>query len=73
MLCAKVRGHYTYYGILGNIRSLGSFSQQVRRSWLRWLNRRNNKRNFIWEKFLIFLERYPLPTPKIVHSIFKGK
>jgi hypothetical protein len=52
MLCAKVRGHYAYYGILGNIRSLGSFSQQVRRSWLRWLNRRNNKRNFIWEKFL---------------------
>jgi len=73
MLCAKVRGHYAYYGILGNIRSLGSFYQQVRRSWLRWLNRRNHRRSIIWEKFLIFLERCPLPTPKIVHSIFKGK
>jgi group II intron reverse transcriptase/maturase len=72
-LCEKVRGHYAYYGITGNIRSLGEFLHQVRRSWRRWLNRRNNRRNVIWEKFLTFLERYPLPTPKIVHSIFKGK
>jgi group II intron reverse transcriptase/maturase len=72
-LCEKVQGHYTYYGILGNIRSLGSFYQQVRRCWQRWLNRRNNRRKLIWEKFLTFLERYPLPAPKIVHSIFKGK
>jgi len=72
-LCAKVRGHYNYYGITGNIRSLGRFLNQVHRSWQRWLNRRNTKRGFLWEKFNVLLERYPLPTPKIVHSIFKGK
>jgi len=72
-LCAKVRGHYGYYGITGNIRSLGKFLYQVVRRWKRWLNRRNNKRNLIWEKFNHLLTRFPLPTPKIVHSIFKGK
>ena len=72
-LCAKVRGHYAYYGITGNVRSLDCFLHQVKRSWQRWLNRRNNRRKFIWEKFQTFLERCPLPTPKIVHSIFNRK
>jgi group II intron reverse transcriptase/maturase len=72
-LCAKVRGHYGYYGITGNIRSLRMFHHQVVRRWKRWLNRRNNKRNLFWEKFKLLLSRLPLPTPKIVHSIFKGE
>ena len=72
-LCEKVRGHYAYYGITGNIRSLGKFLNQVHRSWQRWLKRRNSKRKFVWEKFNLLVARYPLPTPKIVHSVFKGK
>jgi len=72
-LCEKVRGHYGYYGITGNIRSLGRFFYQVRCLWRRWLNRRNRKRNLTWERFSNLLTRYPLPIPKIIHSIFKGK
>ncbi len=72
ILCAKVRGHYAYYGITGNSRSLGKFFYRVRRGWKRWLGRRNNKRLF-WEKFELLLERFPLPIPKIVHSVFKRK
>jgi group II intron reverse transcriptase/maturase len=70
-LCIKVRGHYGYYGITGNIRYLRKFLNQVERSWRRWLNRRNNKRSFTWEKFKDFLARYSLPIPKVVHSVFK--
>ena len=70
-LCEKVRGHYGYYGITGNSRSLGKFLNQVLRSWLRWLNRRNSRRDFTWEKFSLLLKRYPLPSSKIVHSVFK--
>ena len=72
-LCEKVRGHYGYYGITGNSRSLGKFLHRVHRSWQRWLNRRNRKRNLTWEKFNALLKRFSLPTPKIVHSVFKGK
>jgi group II intron reverse transcriptase/maturase len=70
-LCEKVRGHYGYYGITGNIRSLGKFLRQVCRCWRRWLNRRNSKRNCAWEKFKLLLARYSLPIPKIVHSVFR--
>ena len=72
-LCAKVRGHYSYYGITGNMRQLKCFLCQVQRSWRRWLNRRNSKRGFTWEKFQKFLTRYSLPIPKIVQSVFNGK
>jgi len=70
-LCAKVRGHYAYYGITGNMQSLGSFVLQVKRRWKQWLNRRNSERDMTWEKFNLLLKCYPLPAPKIVHSIFK--
>ena len=72
-LCEKVRGHYSYYGITGNIRSLGKFLVQVQRSWRRWLERRTNKWKLTWEKFQSLLQRCPLPVPNIVHSIFKRK
>ena len=72
-LCEKVRGHYCYYGITGNSRSLGWFVNQVRRIWKKWLGYRHRKGNWVWEKFSLLLARYPLPTPKIVHSIFNRK
>jgi hypothetical protein len=72
-LCEKVRGHYGYYGITGNMLSMRRFLYQVHRSWQRWLNRRNSKRSFTWEKFELLLARYSLPIPKIVHSAFKRK
>jgi group II intron reverse transcriptase/maturase len=72
-LCTKVRGHYGYYGITGNFRSLGRFRDQVHRSWQRWLNRRKNRMKFTWEKFNLLLARYSLPIPKIVHSVLKRK
>jgi group II intron reverse transcriptase/maturase len=72
-LCEKLRGHYGYYGITGNARSIGLFLYNVRRSWHRWLNRRSDRGSFTWEKFNLLLKRYTLPFPKIVHSVFTGK
>ena len=42
-LTAKLRGHYTYYGITGNIASLSNFRYHVTRIWYKWLCRRSNK------------------------------
>ena len=72
-LCEKVRGHYGYFGMTGNMRALARFQNRVLRCWLRWLNRRNSRRDFIWEKFNVLLKRYPLPSPRIVHSVFREK
>jgi group II intron reverse transcriptase/maturase len=70
-LCQKVRGHYAYYGITSNFRSLGGFQQAVKRVWRKWLDRRNSRREMTWTRFELLLQRYPLPKPRIVHSYIK--
>lgn len=67
-LCRKVRGHYGFYGITFNLRSLNRYYEQVKRSWRKWLNRRNRDNDMVWERFNRLLEHYPLPKPRIVHS-----
>ena len=65
----KLSGHYSYYGITGNMRSLSCFHETVRRIWMKWLNRRGGRR-LNWVGFARLLARYPLPTARIVHSIY---
>jgi group II intron reverse transcriptase/maturase len=64
----KLKGHYGYYGVTGNLRSLTRFVRGVERGWFRWLNRRSDKKCLNWEKFKQTLKRFSLPNPKIVHS-----
>ena len=63
-----LRGHYAYYGILGNARSLATFAYQVRRLWHQWLQRRNGLRRLTWAKFTGILRRLALPAPRLVHT-----
>jgi RNA-directed DNA polymerase len=66
----KLIGHYRYYGITDNIRSLGLFLYFIRKTLFKWLNRRSQKRSFDWEKFAKFMEHNPLPRPKIYVNIY---
>lgn len=70
-LVAKVRGHYNYFGITGNNRALGSFVHEVQRAWRKWLNRRSGRVRMTWERFKLIIGRYPLPEPRVVHSIYR--
>ena len=67
-LCQLLRGHYAYYGILGNARSIGNFAYQVRRTWHQWLKRRDGLRRLTWAQFNAMLKRLVLPAPRIVHT-----
>ena len=69
----KLRGHYGYYGITGNFRSLQRFLYQVQRVWCNWLNRRSRGNHMPWEKFYLLLKRYPLPPVRVVHSVYAAK
>ena len=69
-LSAKCRGHYGYFGITGNARALGRFAYAVHRIWNKWLNRRSHRAKMDWARFNRLLKRYPLPSPKVVHSIY---
>ena len=66
-LSAVLRGHYGYYGITGNSRSLERFHRQVIRSWRFALTRRSQRHRLTWARYNQFLEVFPLPPPRIVH------
>jgi len=63
-----LRGHYAYYGIVGNSRSIQNFACQVRRIWHKWLKRRNGLRRLRWARFNGMLLRLALPETRIVHT-----
>jgi RNA-directed DNA polymerase len=56
----KLRGHYAYYGILGNVSSLVRFRFWVTRIWRKWLSRRSQKAWISWERFTRLLRTYTL-------------
>lgn len=64
-LMSKLRGHFNYYGITGNSRSLYRFAKQVKRIWFKWLNRRSQKRSMNWKQFTQMLVKYPIRVPKM--------
>ncbi len=65
-----LRGHIQYYGVSENYASIAKFYKITVRLAHKWLNRRSQKRKMSWDKFTHYLERYPLPKPKIVHSFY---
>jgi RNA-directed DNA polymerase len=67
-LCLKLRGHYSFYGITFNSRSIRLYREQVERAWRKWLNRRSRNKDMPWERFRRLLKHYPLPSPRIVHK-----
>jgi len=70
ILAAKLRGHYQYYGVSGNMPSINRYYRLVLRLAFKWLNRRSQRRSFNWESFNAYLEHYPLPRPRIVHNLY---
>jgi len=68
LLRAKLRGHYNYYGITGNWRSITIFYRETRRLWRRWLSRRSQRAYLTWKAFEGLLARHPLPPPRVVHD-----
>jgi hypothetical protein len=68
MLCLKLRGHFSYYGITGNSTALCRFRYEARRLWHKWLNRRSQRAYLPWAVFARLEQRYPLPSPIVIHS-----
>lgn len=70
-LTIKLNGYYRYYGITDNSSSLSLFANEVK-SQLYWMfNRRSQKGSMNWDKYVLFLKKYPLPKPKVYVSIFE--
>lgn len=70
VLEAKLRGHYQYYGVSGNYASINKFYHEICRLVLKWINRRSQKKSMNYKEFRVYLEKYPLPNPKIKHNFY---
>jgi RNA-directed DNA polymerase len=73
-LCRKIKGHYGYYGITGNARSLSQYRYEVTRTWKKWLCRRSKRGYRLnWDRFNKLMDEFfPLPPIKVVHSIYRA-
>lgn len=67
----RLQGHYAYYGITGNARALWRFHHEVERVWRKWLGRRSHHAGMLWSRFKRLLTHYPLPPPRVVHSVYR--
>jgi len=66
MLCAKLRGHYEYYGVRGNFKMLEVAYEHTRETWRKWLGRRGSTNRMSWERFMTAVEQHlALPLPRI--------
>jgi RNA-directed DNA polymerase len=63
MLAQKLRGHYQYYGVIGNLRCLQRFYYVVVCLWRKWLSRRKRRGPLPWTKYLGVLRVFVLPWP----------
>ena len=69
----KLKGHFGYYGITGNIAALQRYRQEVIRIWRKWLGRRGDSQGMSWERMLRLLKFFYLPPARVVHSIYAAK
>lgn len=70
VLRMKLRGHYRYYGVSGNMRDLKAFYYQSVKLAYKWINRRSQKKSYNITQFYKMLEYKPLPKPRIYHRTY---
>ena len=60
-----LRGHYNYYGVAGNLKSLFKVYRKTERYWRRMLSSRCSKGYVTWEKFQAIKNTFPLMRSKL--------
>jgi group II intron reverse transcriptase/maturase len=70
MFNLKLRGHYQYYGITDNFKSIKNFLYETERMLFKWLNRRSQRKSYTWEGFSDLLKVFPLVRPQIYFSVY---
>ncbi|MEA1885357.1 MAG: group II intron reverse transcriptase/maturase, partial [Thermotogota bacterium] len=49
------------------------FADQLKKQLYTWMNRRSQGKHFNWDKFNLFLRKFPLPRPKCYVNVFGVK
>ena len=72
ILSLKLQGHYEYYGISENYKSINKFYKIAIKLAKKWINRRSQKKVMNWERMRSYLIIFPLPKPNIRHSFYNN-
>ncbi|MUV39247.1 RNA-directed DNA polymerase [Lentibacillus sp. JNUCC-1] len=67
----SLKGYYNYYCITDNTLAVEEFLYRVKQLLFKWMNRRSQRKSFSWDKFNLFLRKYPLPKPKMKVNIYE--
>ncbi len=63
-LVRRIQGHFNYFGVRGNLHSLGLLVHSAYGSWFKWLRRRSQRTHLTWERFADLRRDFPLPRPE---------
>jgi RNA-directed DNA polymerase len=66
----RIQGHFNYFGVSGNMKSLQTLFYRVKVNWWKWLRRRSQNNRLTWQRFEAILVRFPLPRPRIGTSLW---
>jgi RNA-directed DNA polymerase len=61
----RLQGHYNYYGVRGNSRSLYRLYQWAIHCVCKWLDRRGQRRSYSWPQFQRVIDLVPIAVPWI--------
>lgn len=63
-LRAKLKGHYNYFGVVGNLDSLWDVHHHIIGLLYKLLNRRSGRKSLTWDALRRLLSFRPLPVPE---------
>ena len=70
ILRLKLSGHYNYFGVSGNYRSLRKFYTSVYWLLYKWINGRSQKKSMSIDRYQRYLDFNPLPQPRIRYVLY---
>ena len=65
-LKAKYQGHFNYYGVHGNSKSINGYYEITLKILFKWLNRRSQRKSYNWTGFKDLLKLNGIIKPKIM-------
>jgi len=71
-LSQKLRGHYGYFGIIGNGKAMKRFLEEVQLVWCKWIQRRSNRGRKNWDTLRVLMKRYALPQPRSISPVYRA-
>jgi RNA-directed DNA polymerase len=67
----KLQGHYNYYGVRGNAKSLWIYQHLCQRLVFKWLNRRSQRRSYNWHGFSEMWKSWGMPAPRMIEGAYE--